>query len=495
MSAASGYAERQVLTLALAFHAGPLRYQGYVQGSDRLPQPMTVLLAVADENSAIAQDWAGQLAVDRSRLAAAARFFIEQVCFQPDAPPRRILGVPEDASLDMVREHYRLLIRLFHPDRHDLSDHWSDRFAERVTSAYNELRRRLAVAGSGSVEGAADVVHDAWGQQLAPGFEPSVPRPTLTDPSLGAPPSFALRPRAAQRSIVIVLVLLVVGAVVFAVVRQPDELETTVRMTPPQRPLPGSSAASQTATVAPALPESAPAPATAPDAIVDDEVRPVAEPVIAATRSVEDPDEGAQTVIRQPAGSPPRRPIIARPQPQPAPVVIAEAPAPRPTPVLAPPAPAVAPASPQPAPAPSSAQVAEAPPAPQAPPRELTESELELLAARFQHAYEHGDLNRFLALFSDDVRSNGGQGREVLRRDYRLLFGTTEMRRVEVLHINWRLLAGEAVGSGRIRILVRHRGESQNRVVSGTLQLSAALVDDAPRISRFVYDNAGGGGG
>jgi DnaJ-class molecular chaperone len=42
--------------------------------------------------------------------------------------------------LEQVKEHHRLLMRVFHPDRENRADDWKDAFATRINLAYTTLR-------------------------------------------------------------------------------------------------------------------------------------------------------------------------------------------------------------------------------------------------------------------------------------------------------------------------------------------------------------------
>lgn len=54
--------------------------------------------------------------------------------------PYRTLGLAAGASLDQVRDHYRKLIRLYHPDRVGPLGEWDTAYAVRINRAYRLLR-------------------------------------------------------------------------------------------------------------------------------------------------------------------------------------------------------------------------------------------------------------------------------------------------------------------------------------------------------------------
>src|SRR6516165_11204763 len=71
-----------------------------------------------------------------SVVIEAARFYLQQVLFRPDADCYRILGIKPTASRATAREHMRWLLEWLHPDRNNNS--WDAVYAERVLKAWRE---------------------------------------------------------------------------------------------------------------------------------------------------------------------------------------------------------------------------------------------------------------------------------------------------------------------------------------------------------------------
>jgi hypothetical protein len=67
----------------------------------------------------------------------AARFYLQQVLFRPDADCYRVLGIAPTASRPTARTHMRLLLDWLHPDRNNNS--WDAVYAERVLKAWREV--------------------------------------------------------------------------------------------------------------------------------------------------------------------------------------------------------------------------------------------------------------------------------------------------------------------------------------------------------------------
>ena len=139
MSSDPAAADSEGIALALAFARAPSQFPELLYGRRRLPPGVTALLKVAagsplsDAESALSGAVSGE-------PQQAAQFFIEQVLLAHSADHYRVLGVDPTAPAEQIKEHHRLLIRLFHPDRQRLPDARTAAFATRINRAYIVLR-------------------------------------------------------------------------------------------------------------------------------------------------------------------------------------------------------------------------------------------------------------------------------------------------------------------------------------------------------------------
>lgn len=69
-------------------------------------------------------------------LIEAARFYLQQVLFRPDADCYRILGIQPGASRAAARNHMRWLLQWLHPDH---NSGWDGAYADRVLNAWREV--------------------------------------------------------------------------------------------------------------------------------------------------------------------------------------------------------------------------------------------------------------------------------------------------------------------------------------------------------------------
>ncbi|MDQ3776842.1 MAG: DnaJ domain-containing protein [Pseudomonadota bacterium] len=131
---------RALFSLALDFYRQPLRHRGWVNAARPLPAGVGDLLASMAAGSGSLERRAASLGVTPEELREAGRFFIRQVWLVEGADPYRTLGLAPGASLEQVRDHYRKLIRLYHPDRAGALGEWDTAYAARINRAYRLLR-------------------------------------------------------------------------------------------------------------------------------------------------------------------------------------------------------------------------------------------------------------------------------------------------------------------------------------------------------------------
>ena len=81
-----------------------------------------------------------------ARLQPAAMMYVRHIFFRPDATPYQTLGLAPGASAQAIKESFRLLMQLVHPDRQDAQVVWPDSFAAQANRAYGVLRNQDARA-------------------------------------------------------------------------------------------------------------------------------------------------------------------------------------------------------------------------------------------------------------------------------------------------------------------------------------------------------------
>nr|MDQ3028404.1 J domain-containing protein [Pseudomonadota bacterium] len=139
MTDAPGSGAASVASQLIAFFREPARFRPhYIHGDERLPEGHVVLKFALGRFS---RGWHRDLSHhDQEELTEAARSFVRQVCLWERATPYQVLCLGRDAPRDAIKENYRLLMALLHPDRPDALAHaWPDDCAQRVNDAYATL--------------------------------------------------------------------------------------------------------------------------------------------------------------------------------------------------------------------------------------------------------------------------------------------------------------------------------------------------------------------
>lgn len=132
------------IELALACYRSPLAHHDRLSLTTPLPDDMDRLLGLANGSPRLLETATRQTGAKANELQDAARFCIQQWCLAREADSYRVLGVQPGAPLEKIKEHYRQLIRLFHPDRAAGRETWTEHYASRINEAWMTLSCALA---------------------------------------------------------------------------------------------------------------------------------------------------------------------------------------------------------------------------------------------------------------------------------------------------------------------------------------------------------------
>src|SRR5262245_33038599 len=102
-----------------------------------IPPDIGELMRIAAASPEACQAAATQTGEPVSVVIEAARFYLQQVLFRPDADCYRILGVEPTTPRETARSHMRWLLQWLHPDRNNNS--WDAVYANRVLKAWREV--------------------------------------------------------------------------------------------------------------------------------------------------------------------------------------------------------------------------------------------------------------------------------------------------------------------------------------------------------------------
>jgi DnaJ-domain-containing protein 1 len=452
---------------------------------------MSHLLRVAAGNDSQMETLCAATGAPAAQLHEAAIFFVKQVFFSGEANHYRVLGVDADASMAQIKEHYRLLMRLFHPDRNSTEGSWEDIYATRVNQSYNilrnsESRQQYDAALKITVQQKSIPVPVRQRHYYSSRFkkEKTYPAgirlPLVVTHNL---PQFVLGSVAVLAFLVIYLIYLP-GAGDVAITQQKEladtngnvglDEETLAKEDDPhdfnptdklnsldiaaQQPVisANKSLATELA-VMPTLPVALYPPA-APQKQVAGQYISSANTIVTAldTRKTQKVAVIAPTYIPPVAASPPA-----------AAKLITEAPS---------------------AVVSILAKVEAAPAVPASIPPAISDHEIESLLGRFVTSYERGDLESYVALFDDRARTSDKEGKVAIRKDYANLFSSSQNRQISLKNIRWASEGDSARGEGGFALRIRTRDNPEVKTYSGTVRFELVKLENQLLIKGFFHD-------
>lgn len=129
----------RLLNLALALYRNRLVEMPDAGHTDDI----LLLLRLANGDSELMAWASSTTGADADELRKSCVAFVERICFSGDTNPFNVLGLNPWANADAVREHYRLLIRIFHPDRGQVSNKTAEDYSARINQAYASLKNKI----------------------------------------------------------------------------------------------------------------------------------------------------------------------------------------------------------------------------------------------------------------------------------------------------------------------------------------------------------------
>ncbi len=469
-----------ILRLALAFYRSPLRFPELLRGQFELPPGADLVLRTASGDLTAVNPLVSP-ALTAEELRRAALFFVEQAFFAQRANHYRVLGLTPRASPEQIKEHYRLLMHLFHPDRQERQQSWTDGYAKRINQAYRllhnpEARRTYdATLGSAAAEGAAREwsVHAVIaGFSVQPSGSPRfrrVRRRTTTQFRRAAPA--VLRTLGAT-----LLAGLIIGGALLHYQNRPS-----VRLEPALSGLPATAASGVSASSA--GPEFI---ADYPDPEWSGMLAAVAPAFSLESRQAQDPPVN-------PGKAPPKAtlgtvPSLERAKSDEHPEPPGNIP---PTPTKPPAAGATTSAvNSVPAgaanrrlsvPVPTATALAGESSSAISPP------ELNALIMAFKQAYDSGDLNTLMALFGAHLPASDHRYIDRIRAQYHQLFQRTTARQLTITGLHWRRLGKTASGEGQLFLAVRDRNRQWRHGYTGRIGFTVVKDNGQLTIQQLDY--------
>ena len=116
--------------------------------SHELEAGFGVLLHIANGDPAWIAEAQGYHEASQAELKTAAMYFIERYAFKGSGDPYQTLGLSPLATESEVKTHYRLMIRLFHPDRTKVSLKRARDYAALINQAMSRIEKKSQKEGS-----------------------------------------------------------------------------------------------------------------------------------------------------------------------------------------------------------------------------------------------------------------------------------------------------------------------------------------------------------
>ncbi len=471
------------IELALGCYRNPIQHSDLLRPQAPLPIQPGVMLELATGKGL--EDYPE---TQRAEISQAALFFVRQVFLAPGSDHYRVLGLRPGDDPDLIKRHYRLLMRLFHPDRDTSDEGWGELYAARLNQAYTVLSDPVARA------------HYDRQQRPVPALPPT-PRPQWRvqperEARQIAPVVALLLPDTPTKALawLWLAALLLIGWFYLTQV-QPltgvEQMTSTTASAPVPAPvLETRWYLAETQSEPVVIPNTTPVPVrTEPAAVpelrrkpvpvVQAEVPPVLprlpRPVEAGGAAQPDPvrqsrpvTTTAQATEPVPASYLPRlvaetralpvaEPVTQIAQPIEPVVALVQA---RPTPVVSEPVrlPVQEPVV-QPVAAP------EIVPVQASPPPAIETAAIETLLTQLQAAYTAGDARRLAGLFAPNGRAQRALGPREIERSYRALFADAEDPVLDFGALQWQKQGDYARGSGPLRVTTEDHAIQEGRVV------------------------------
>ena len=105
-------------------------------GTPPLPDDVLEVLRIAAASPEACHEAEQRTGMAGPVLVEAARFYLQQILFHPDADAYRVLGLASGAPREVARQHMGWLLQWLHPDHNDGLDAV---FANRVLEAWREV--------------------------------------------------------------------------------------------------------------------------------------------------------------------------------------------------------------------------------------------------------------------------------------------------------------------------------------------------------------------
>ena len=118
----------------------------------------------------------------------------------------------------------------------------------------------------------------------------------------------------------------------------------------------------------------------------------------------------------------------------------------------------------------------------------MTRGELDNVVNQFTNSYNNGDINRLMALFAENARTNDRQSKLGIKADYAELFNNTKFRKLMINDINWQLGKGRAEGAAEFVVTVRAKNGLEENSFQGHIKITAIKQSKGVYITHLLHE-------
>ena len=129
----------EAIRCAIKLNTEPALLARFADPQRKLPRGITELLRIVSSDAALKQI-SKKNNIDAIRFRKILLNYIQEVLLQDNNSGLRKLGLDQSADSSLRRLHYRLLMNVFHPDKHDNTSTSQHHYAQLISKAYKNIK-------------------------------------------------------------------------------------------------------------------------------------------------------------------------------------------------------------------------------------------------------------------------------------------------------------------------------------------------------------------
>ena len=118
----------------------------------------------------------------------------------------------------------------------------------------------------------------------------------------------------------------------------------------------------------------------------------------------------------------------------------------------------------------------------------MTKGELDSVVSQFARSYNEGDINRLMALFTENASTNDRKNKIGIKADYAELFNNTQTRNLMIKDVKWRLGKDRAEGAANFVVTVQPKNSPDSNLYKGYIKITAIKHSKGVYITRLIHE-------